>query len=177
MLTGSEIVREVESGNITIIPFDKQAVNPNSINLTLGKTLFVLEGELDMRLPCRYREVTIPPEGYRLVPGEAYLGSTVEYIGTDKFGSTYCGRSSTGRLFIKSQIDAGHVDVGFHGHLTLEIEVTRPCRIYAGVHIGQWILYALTGDIDMLYSSVGNYTGQTTPVPSKMWKSFLVDKE
>lgn len=41
MLTGSEIVKQVKKGNITIDPFSADRVNPNSYNLTLNPTLKV----------------------------------------------------------------------------------------------------------------------------------------
>lgn len=41
MLTGSEIVKQVRKGNITIDPFSADRVNPNSYNLTLNPTLKV----------------------------------------------------------------------------------------------------------------------------------------
>ena len=40
-LTGKEIVRQIELGNIKIDPFDASRVNPNSYNLRLGDTLKV----------------------------------------------------------------------------------------------------------------------------------------
>lgn len=36
MLTGKEIVREIQSGNIVIDPFSESRVNPNSYNLRIG---------------------------------------------------------------------------------------------------------------------------------------------
>ena len=41
MLTGSEILRQVEKGNIEINPFDIERINPNSYNLSLNKELCV----------------------------------------------------------------------------------------------------------------------------------------
>lgn len=41
MLTGSEILRQVEKGNITIDPFDIERINPNSYNLSLNNELLV----------------------------------------------------------------------------------------------------------------------------------------
>lgn len=41
MLTGSEILRQIKKGNISIDPFDPNKVNPNSYNVTLNKRLKV----------------------------------------------------------------------------------------------------------------------------------------
>ena len=46
MLTGEEIIKEVENGNIVIDPFDKNNINPNSYNLTLSDELIVYTDDL-----------------------------------------------------------------------------------------------------------------------------------
>ena len=43
MLSGLEIKRQVELGNIVISDFDEKRLNPNSYNIRLGKTLKVYE--------------------------------------------------------------------------------------------------------------------------------------
>src|SRR3712207_7991032 len=52
ILSGKEILKNVEKGNIIIEPFDRSKVNPNSYNLTLSNELLVYEHkELDMKIP------------------------------------------------------------------------------------------------------------------------------
>jgi len=40
MLTGNRIVRQIKNGNISIIPFDKEQLNPNSYDILLHDTLY-----------------------------------------------------------------------------------------------------------------------------------------
>ena len=51
ILTGSEIKKEYNNGNIVINPFSIKNLNPNSYNLTLNKELMVYKNnkELDMK--------------------------------------------------------------------------------------------------------------------------------
>ena len=52
ILSGKEILKNVESKDIIIEPFDKSRVNPNSYNLTLSDELLVYENDLlDMKIP------------------------------------------------------------------------------------------------------------------------------
>ena len=46
MLTGKEITRRREMGDIIINPFDEKKVNPNSYNLTLNKKLLIYDNIL-----------------------------------------------------------------------------------------------------------------------------------
>lgn len=72
-----------------------------------------------------------------LVPGQFYLGSTLE--------ETYCrgvvphldGRSTCGRLSIEAHKTAGVGDNGFRGKWTLEIEATEPVLIAPGDRLFQ----------------------------------------
>ncbi len=50
MLSGEEILKEIEAGNIIITPFTKEQLNPNSYNLTLGDEVTIyVESRLDVR--------------------------------------------------------------------------------------------------------------------------------
>ena len=52
ILSGKEILKNIESKDIIIEPFDKSRVNPNSYNLTLSDELLVYENDLlDMKIP------------------------------------------------------------------------------------------------------------------------------
>jgi len=72
-----------------------------------------------------------------LVPGQFYLGETLE--------TTYCrgvvphldGRSTCGRLSIEAHKTAGVGDNGFNGRWTLEIEATEPVLVRPGDRLFQ----------------------------------------
>lgn len=92
ILTGSEIKKYVENGDIVIEPFNEDQLNPNSYNYRLGETLTFKEDD------GKYRTVKIPEEGFVLYPDRVYLGHTLETLGSRKCAMSLIGRSSTGRL-------------------------------------------------------------------------------
>ena len=101
ILSGNEIIRRVETGDIYIDDFNPEKVNPNSYNLRLAPVLATYKhngeewtdlmlddnGEpyagvchtyLDMAKPLEMEEFEIPEDGYILQPGVLYLGRTYE---------------------------------------------------------------------------------------------------
>lgn len=104
-------------------------------------------------------------KGALLVPGVLYLGRTIERIHSDVYASTIHGRSSVGRLGVTVHQTAAFIDVGFEGVVTLEITVTHPVRIYAGMRIAQIAFHPLVGKIE-LYR--GKYQGASAVEASKM---------
>lgn len=235
MLSGLEIKRQIELGNIKIEPFNEKQLNPNSYNIKLGKHLKVYEAanygidyvELKVnemmkqhmdeykkvckdienmdelteetnqehnkflenlyQKHCEYAndilreialdpkkdnpviDIEIPEEGYVLRPGVLYLGTTEEYTETIGLIPNIDGRSTTGRLGIEIHRTAGFGDNGFKGKWTLEITVTHPVIVYAGMEIGQIYYEEINGDSSMLYN--GKYQNQ------KDTEQARVDKE
>jgi dCTP deaminase len=138
ILTGEEILREMNAGTISIEPYDPSRLNPNSYNLCLHNKLQMLSDDvLDMKKKCATQEITIPESGYRLEPGRLYLGRTVEFTKSLKHVPLLEGRSSIGRLGISIHATAGFGDVGFCGFWTLEISVVQPVIIYPFIEICQ----------------------------------------
>ena len=176
MLSGSEITKEWLADNIYINPFIEKHVGPNGYDVTLSNKLLKVVGNLDMRLPCRTVEYVIPPEGIMIFPGELWLGATNEACGSDKYVPMFEGRSSTGRLGLEWNVDAGAGDVGFTSPWTLEIRATLPTRIYANVRIGQIMFHPIEGSIGLSYKKSGRYNDQVGPQPSLLWKDFLVEE-
>jgi dCTP deaminase len=166
-LSGSRIIEEVEQGRITINPFDARQVNPNSYNYTLhGTVLRLVSTELDLRVPEEYEELRIPASGLVLLPTECYLACTAETFGSNYYASLITGRSSVGRKFVTNHITAGLIDVGFIGHITLEVTVQRPTRVYKGVPFGQIFWFTVDGDTLPKYG--GKYQNQTGPTASRL---------
>lgn len=186
VLTGPEIIRQIESGNIHIAPFTAAHVGPNSYDVTLNAKLLVYDlvpGEaLDMKRDNPVRAVTIPPEGLVLEPGVLYIGCTNETATSKAFVPMFEGRSSIGRLGINTHITAGFGDVGWgyspgpDGALdcqfptwTLEIEVVHPIRVYPGVRIGQVYFMRPEGTLSFYK---GKYGAQKEPQASRLFKDF-----
>ena len=103
-----------------------------------------------------------------------YLGVTEEYTETHKHVPFLEGKSSVGRLGIDIHATAGKGDVGYCNTWTLEISVSQPVRIYAGMPIGQLIYFMVEGDVKNLYNKKSNakYNKRTIkPLESMMWKN------
>ena len=138
MLTGAEILEQIDKGNIQITPFNEKQINPNSYNLTLGDQLFVYTPlVLDSAKVNAGRSFRIPKEGYVLVPGCFYLAETVEYTVTENFIPQISGRSSIGRLGLGIHMNSGLGAPGYKGRWSLGLTCVVPLRIYPGMQIGQ----------------------------------------
>lgn len=154
MISRSAIQSLMKAGLITVTP-EPVKMGPNSIDLRLGDELKsyhptknrlqvvdpvsgATHYALDPKNPPPLVDVPKLPDGrWLLVPGQFYLGITLE--------ETYCrgvvphldGRSTCGRLSIEAHKTAGVGDNGFRGRWTLEIEVTEPVLVAPGDRLFQ----------------------------------------
>ena len=183
ILTGPEIRRQVELGNIEIDPFVPEHLNPASVDLTLGNDvatyspLSVLGASgtfvefLDSKREYFLEHHHIPDPGFLIRPGQLYLMHTVERVCSKKFVPVLDGKSSLGRLGVSVHVTAGFGDPGFDGQWTLEITCVLPVRLYAGMRVAQMRFHAVQGEIEQY---AGNYSGETArgPVASRSWRQF-----
>jgi len=168
ILTGPEITDAARDGRIDISPFRADQVNPNSYNVTLGRTLIVYTDEIvDANTVNPTSLISIGDEGYVLQPEQLYLGHTMERVGSDTFVPLLFGRSSVGRLGLFVEITAPIGDIGFHGQWTLMLSPVRPLRVYPGMKIGQIMFFVCHGTID-LYR--GKYQDSVGPQESRHWQ-------
>jgi dCTP deaminase len=176
ILSDSEILRAIETGDIVIQPYRRECLGTNSYDVHLGEWLATYDDEiLDARKHNTVTSFRIPEEGYVLEPHSFYLGVTLEYTEAHKHVPFLEGKSSIGRLGIDIHATAGKGDVGFCNHWTLEISVKQPIRVYAGMPIGQLIYFATSGDVQVPYNRKGSakYNDRCDkPVESMMWKNF-----
>lgn len=170
ILTGTEIKKRVDSGEITLDPFSDDSMNPNSYNYRLGDIILEITDDIvDTKIPYTTKEIKIPEEGFFLQPRKTYLGVTCEKIGSTKFVPSLIGRSSLGRLglFLQITADLGHL--GTSHHWTLELKCVQPLRVYPRMRIGQVSFWQPEGlellKIDYLQKQ-GNYAEYSTPQPS-----------
>ena len=114
ILSGIKIEEEVKNNKITIMPFDKENINPKSYNYTLGDYVKVYKNNvLDAKEKQETEMIEIPDEGLILQPNKVYLGYTKEVFGSNHYVPIITGRSSTGRLGLFVQITSDLVDIGF----------------------------------------------------------------
>ncbi len=175
ILSDIKILEAIERGEIVIEPFQREFLGTNSYDVHLGKWLAMYKDEvLDARKHNEIEYFEIPEAGFVLQPNQLYLGVTEEYTETHTTVPFLEGKSSVGRLGIDIHATAGKGDVGFCNHWTLEISVSMPVRVYAGMPIGQLIYFRVDGDIENYYNKKQNakYNLRTDkPVESMMWRN------
>lgn len=175
ILSDTEILTEIDNGNILIEPFDRACLGSNSYDVHLGKYLAVYKNRvLDARQHNEIEEFQIPEEGFEIQPGTLYLGVTQEYTESHNTVPFLEGKSSVGRLGIDIHATAGKGDVGYCNTWTLEISCVQPVRVYAGMPIGQLIYFAVKGEVNTLYNKKENakYNQRTLkPMESMMFKN------
>lgn len=175
IFSDQKILESIAEKQIVIEPFDASCLGTNSYDVHLSKHLACYKDAiLDARAHNQIEHFEIPEEGYILLPGKLYLGATAEYTETHNAVPFLEGKSSVGRLGIDIHATAGKGDVGFCNYWTLEISVSQPVRVYAGMPVGQLIYFAVEGDINNYYNkkSSAKYNERSArPVESMMWRN------
>jgi len=155
---------------LVVEPLEERQIQPASIDLRLGRQfLKVDENDFDiirMDQPISYSEIerdeiVIPPLTFM-------LATTMEYIKLpDNLTAFVEGRSSVGRIGLFVQ-NAGWVDPGFEGELTLELfnANRQPIRLQAGRRVCQLVFARMDRAAASPYR--GKYMGQRRAVGSRM---------
>jgi dCTP deaminase len=185
ILSDRDIVDALESGHIGLEPFDRELVQPASVDIRVDNRFRIFSNHryscIDPR-ECQEDLTDLvevaPEDAFVLHPDEFVLGSTVEVV---TLGPGYVarleGKSSLGRLGLLCHATAGWIDPGFNGHITLELSnvATLPIKIYPGMLIGQLSFARLSSPAQHPYGSDpvrSKYQGQSGPTQSRMWETF-----
>ena len=148
-------------------------VGPCSVDLHLGNTfakLGVKQKFLFVDSESVYQ--TTKTDDFLLEPSKFVLASTEEKISVPNHLAAFvAGRSSVGRLGLQIQ-NAGFVDSGFQGQITLELfnQAERPILLKAGVKICQLVFFQLDEVTSEPYQ--GKYQGQEGATGSRLYKDF-----
>ena len=105
---------------------------------------FQPDEEVDVRVEQNFYEWNA--NSISIKPGEFLLASTSEEIGVPIDCAAYVeGRSSVGRIGIQVQ-NAGFIDAGFRGQITLEIQNQSKFTVllYSGMRICQLVYCQMT---------------------------------
>ncbi|WP_086796937.1 dCTP deaminase [Streptomyces caniscabiei] len=171
ILTGPEIHHRVKTKEIDIDPFDPGQLSPNSYDLHLGTRIgWYTHEHLDCARDNPFEHHTIADGGLVLSPGRIYLASTAERIGSDTFVPIIRARSSMARLGLFVHVTADLIDIGSHGHLTLQLHAVQPVRIYPRLRVAQVTFWQVKGDIE-LYAGKYQATGEQA-MPSQLYRDF-----
>ncbi len=177
VLSDGEISGLIKEGSLCIEPLGEGQVQPASVDIRLGNTFCVLEDTSNgiIRLSDDIKYKTIFTEKYLLLPGQFVLATTVEYFRLpDNLTAFVEGRSSLGRLGLFIQ-NAGWVDPGFEGEITLELFNANRCAIelQAGHRIGQLVFAGM--EMNALHPYAGKYQKQRGATGSRVFMDFLQD--
>ncbi len=193
MLSDSEILEAIANGEIDIQPFNKDALGPCSVDLTLDSVFLVYHpGEpIDVRLqdPSRNNTELVDTGGEPFVirPHQFILGQTRETVAVSpRLAALLEGRSSIARFGIIVHA-AGLVNPGTGamrpGKLTLEIfcENESPVILYPGMRIVQIMFVRLGRTATITYDKrpESKYVGQQLPSirPISGWPDQNRDEE
>ncbi len=148
ILTGQELKHRIALGELTIVGFKEENLNPNSYDLTLAPDLVMyVDPILDPRIKNATQKFTIPETGFILRPGEVYLASTNEITSAGNLVPKLYAKSSIARLGLNPLSGGGYGDTGFSGQWTLALTATKPIKIYPGMKIVQVEFSETIGDL------------------------------
>ena len=171
ILSDKTIETMLQEGTLGIEPLEKEQIQPASVDIRLGDTFGIVEdtssGILTLDGQIAYK--TIRTERYLLLPGQFVLATTMEYIALpDNLTAFVEGRSSLGRMGLFIQ-NAGWVDPGFEGEITLELFNANRCAIQLtkGRRVGQLVFAEMDAAAQRPYR--GKYQGQTGATGSRVY--------
>ena len=170
VLSDRKLKELIKSGELGVSPMDDSQIQPGSIDIRLGDSFSALKNcnnsIIKMGEPVEYQEFTC--KTFLLLPGHFVLSTTVEYIRLPDYLTAFVeGRSSIGRMGLFVQ-NAGWVDAGFEGEITLELfnASSMAIELNAGRRIGQLVFAQLDGTAENPYR--GKYQRQRKATGSRI---------
>ena len=171
ILSDEKLLHLIEKKEIEISPLSEGQIQPASVDIRLSDTFSVVEdtsmGIITMEKEIEYK--TIRTDRYILLPGQFVLATTVECVSLPADITAFVeGRSSLGRMGLFIQ-NAGWVDPGFKGEITLELFNANRCAIElkAGRRVGQLVFAQM--DAKALTPYNGKYQNQSGATGSKVF--------
>jgi len=175
MLSDKDIIEGLMHKQIYIEPFNEANVQPASYDCTLDATFMRIKpsNETVLFYTDADYETVVADDEIVIEPWEFLLASTKEYIGLSSSLTAFVeGRSSIGRmgLFIEN---AGWVDPGFQGTITLELfnATKNYVRLPVGMSICQLVFARTNSTAFKPYA--GKYSGQDSTTPSRIGIEFM----
>lgn len=177
ILSGKTIEEKITSEELKITPLTKEQLQPASVDLRLGSHFLTVDENanptISLEKPIKYREV-VPVNGTVILPPYTFLlATTMETIELPNHLTAFVeGRSSIGRLGLFIQ-NAGWVDPGFKGQITLELYNANrlPIELKVGRRICQLVFSEVLGEVDA-YN--GKYLFQTGATNSRVYDDLEI---
>ena len=175
ILSDTHIKDRIHSGELVIEPYDPDCLQPASIDCRLGthflKVNESMHSHITLTDEITYTEIN---QDFIVIPAHSFLLATTKETFKIPNGITAFveGRSSIGRIGLFIQ-NAGWVDPGFEGSITLELYNANslPIRLDANRRICQLVFCKMTSLAEQPYK--GKYFQQSQSVGSRIFK----DKE
>ncbi len=171
ILSDKTLMKMLDEHTLVVNPIEFEQIQPASIDIRIGNTYSIVEdspsGIINLNDEITYKRIVA--DKYILLPGQFVLATTMEFVELpDNLTAFVEGRSSLGRLGLFIQ-NAGWVDPGFKGEITLELFNANRCAIElnAGRRIGQLVFAQL--DDNALNPYKGKYQGQRGATGSKVY--------
>ncbi len=176
ILSDKTIIQMLNEQSLKISPLDEGQIQPASVDIRLGDIFSIVEdspsGIMNMENQIQYK--TIQTDTYVLLPGQFVLATTKEFFALPSDLTAFVeGRSSLGRMGLFIQ-NAGWVDPGFRGEITLELYNANRCAIElkAGRRIGQLVFSKMDSAAQNPYA--GKYQDQQGATGSKVFLDYEV---
>lgn len=172
MILSDRCIRSlIEEGKIGISPFESDQLQPASYDCRLGNHFLEVDTELTklIRLDHEIKYRPITSESIIIPPQSFLLATTEEYFRLPNDITAFVeGRSSIGRLGLFIQ-NAGWVDSGFEGRITLELFNANsvPIQLIPGRRICQMVFCQMKQASHSPYR--GKYYQQTESVGSRVF--------
>lgn len=176
ILSDATIKKMMTDGLLVVEPISDEQIQPASVDLRLGRHFLKIDENTteSMSLDRDTRYIEFESDEVVVPPNSFLLATTKEYIKLPNNVTAFVeGRSSIGRMGLFIQ-NAGWVDPGFEGEITLEIYNANrlPIRLIAGRRICQLVFALMDREAENPYK--GKYQGQRKATGSKIFKD--VDK-
>ncbi|WKZ25173.1 MAG: dCTP deaminase [Patescibacteria group bacterium] len=176
ILSDTTIKEMLESGELHIDPIKKESIQPASVDCHLGDHFLLIKdkeiGIISLDQEIHYEEIK---EKSIVIPSHSFiLATTEEYVRLPNDLTAFVeGRSSIGRIGLFIQ-NAGWVDPGFEGRITLELynASSVPIKLDAGRRICQLVFCKMDKKAENPYR--GKYQGQTATTGSSVNKDSEV---
>ena len=176
ILSDKTIKQMMLDQTLVIDPITDESIQPASVDCRIGDHYLTLDNTgmdiITMDSEIKYREIegefiTIPPHTF-------LLATTHEYIKLPNNLTAFVeGRSSIGRMGLFIQ-NAGWVDPGFEGNITLELYNANslPIKLQKGRRVCQLVFCQMDQEAENPYR--GKYQGQKKSVGSRVFKDSEV---
>lgn len=171
ILSDKTIKNMLSEGSLVVDPIDSESIQPASIDCRLGDHFLVIEQNkmdvITLNSEIHYR--AIESDTIIIPPHTFLLATTKEYVELPNNLTAFVeGRSSIGRIGLFIQ-NAGWVDPGFKGQITLELYNANslPIKLEKDRRICQLVFCKMDQFAEKPY--FGKYQGQRQSVGSRVF--------